>query len=309
MIRLKNEPDTENTHIGDALNYYSVECSPEDSKEMFIDFVGKLEPELTAILNNVKPNFFTNSGHLCRMLDRGFIIDGYDTQKMLSIARSLVKHAEQPSQQLAPRKKIFVDDATTFFDYLIDTVLTTHAQVTKFNYHRSVTKTERDTINQIAESILTDISTNSDAYDKKTAKLLKSSVVAIINTISSKSRTRTVKPPKKTDTIKKVQYDSSGKFTPLDVLGARELITYDANNRTTKHLISDNVFLFSGTTLLNVDLDNSTSKVVRNPEEFLKNIPSTFAGSVVSFKKLTTVEKPLTATRFNKTTMILRILK
>lgn len=306
MNRLKNEP-LPPEDIGSALNYYSMECTADDSKAFFIEYLSQFDTELASSLDKVKASFFTNIGFLCRMLSRGFIIDGYTHDVIVGKAKSLLTHIEE-RESAPPRKRIFVEDAITFFDFLIDSAMQTKAPITRFNYHRSLTRAERDEITAMCDHIMDDISSNGAAYNADTAKVLKQSITNIKKTIGSTVRTRKAVTKKKIDVTKKVKYDHSSTLTPKDVLDKREVFLYDTEHRVIKHIVSDTGLSFSGTSLINVNMDKSSSRVVRKPEEFLGSLTGTFAAIVVKYDSLTTVKKQLTSTRLNDSTVILKVM-
>ena len=98
---------------------------------------------------------------------------------------------------------------------------------------------------------------------------------------------------------------------PLDLIGAKSVWLFDAKYRTLARLdcSAKEGFTIKGTTLQNVDVDNSNMKKLRKPEDHLKNVLTAGKRALGKiFEEITTKEiKP--NGRLNDNTVILRVTK
>jgi hypothetical protein len=136
-------------------------------------------------------------------------------------------------------------------------------------------------------------------------------------TISKVKTPRKKKEKSAIQLTSKVQYkkdDSTLKIVsanPVNIIGAQSVWLFEVKTRKITNIVSDSPSGLSikGTTIINIDMKTSTSKIVRKPETFL---PEVINGGKIQLRKLmtdlTTKEIKVTG-RINDNTVILRCIK
>lgn len=153
-------------------------------------------------------------------------------------------------------------------------------------------------------------------------KVLKSFVCGMIEEcekyMATKKASRAVRKPKVKAAIKQIdrlQYLKESKeyrvasVNPLSVVGASRLFAFNTKHKILKELISNSTdgFQISGSTIKNVDNEESRETTLRKPETMLHVVTSKSKKLInESWDKLTTKTRK-TNTRINKDTILLRI--
>ena len=130
-------------------------------------------------------------------------------------------------------------------------------------------------------------------------------------------KTRTVKPKSAAQQVSKVLYlkeSAEYKVTsvdPMNIIGASELYLFNVKYRTLIHVVtqSSSGFTLKGTTLQGIDVTNTSKKMLRKPDEALKELMSmTKAKSLQFFNTIKTTPSEFTG-RINNETIILKVYK
>ena len=130
-------------------------------------------------------------------------------------------------------------------------------------------------------------------------------------------KTRTVKPKSAAQQVSKVLYlkeSAEYKVTsvdPMNIIGASELYLFNVKYRTLIHVVtqSSSGFTLKGTTLQGIDADNTSKKMLRKPDEALKELMSmTKTKSLQFFNTIKTSPSAFTG-RINEETIILKVYK
>jgi hypothetical protein len=130
-------------------------------------------------------------------------------------------------------------------------------------------------------------------------------------------KTRVAKPKSATQQVSKVLYLKESveyKITsvdPMNIIGASELYLFNVKYRTLAHVVtqSSSGFTLKGTTLQGIDATNTSKKMLRKPDEALKELMSmTKAKSLKFFSEIKTSPSEFTG-RINNETIILKVYK
>lgn len=130
-------------------------------------------------------------------------------------------------------------------------------------------------------------------------------------------KTRVVKPKSITQQVSKVLYlkeSAEYKVTsvdPMSIVGASELYLFNVKYRTLIHVVtqSSSGFTLKGTTLQGIDVTNTSKKMLRKPDETLKELMGmTKAKSLQFFNTIKTSPSAFTG-RINEETIILKVYK
>lgn len=130
-------------------------------------------------------------------------------------------------------------------------------------------------------------------------------------------KTRTIKPKSAAQQVSKVLYlkeSTEYKVTsvdPMNIIGASELYLFNVKYRTLIHVVtqSSSGFTIKGTTLQGIDADNTSKKMLRKPDEALKELMSmTKTKSLQFFNTIKTSPSAFTG-RINEETIILKVYK
>lgn len=138
-----------------------------------------------------------------------------------------------------------------------------------------------------------------------------------MNSKKAVRKTRVAKPKSATQQIAKIQYlkeHAEYKITSIDptlIVGASELYLFNVKYRTLARVVSQSAsgFGLKGTTLQGIDLENSTKKMIRKPDETLKTLMSlTKAKASKFYTDIKTTANAFTG-RINTETIILKAYK
>ena len=157
-----------------------------------------------------------------------------------------------------------------------------------------------------------------DGYSKKTQKVLISfyqKLEADLNQLEQTkkaSRIRKVKKPNIEKMLAKVKYCKEsteykvGSIHPQKVMGGEQLWVFNTKTRQLGRYNGNN-FQFKRSALLNFDVDNSVSKKLRKPEEFLKVVMSASKSQLnKQFDAIKAVGKPMNG-RLNEFCVLIKV--
>lgn len=138
-----------------------------------------------------------------------------------------------------------------------------------------------------------------------------------INSKKAIRKTRVAKPKSASQQVAKVQYlkeSAEYKLTsvdPMNIVGASELYLFNVKYRTLAHVMTQSAsgFTLKGTTLQGIDAANTSKKMVRKPNEMLKEFMSaTKARASRLYADIKTTASEFTG-RINSETIILKVYK
>jgi hypothetical protein len=157
-----------------------------------------------------------------------------------------------------------------------------------------------------------------EAYGKKAIKVLVAfyekleSDLAQLEQTKKAARVRKVRKPNVEKMLSKVKYlkESTefkvGSIHPQKVLGSEQLWIFNTKTRQLGRYVGSNI-QFKRSSLLNIELEQSVSKKLRKPEEFLKVVMNASKSQLnKQFDAIKAVAKPMNG-RLNEFTVLLRV--
>lgn len=215
-----------------------------------------------------------------------------------------------------PKKYKDVLDFSTY-DYLIsnDTPYNTAKAIQK--YFQPILSEFKDLVKGKDEDLNEGYSHIAKAHRNKILKFLQSmdnDCESFLNRKLAKRKPRVKKAASASKLVQNVKYlkeSSEFKLTSVDpvaIVGAKGLIMFNTKSRRVIYLItnSSNGFSVKGTTIQNVDVENSFSKTIRKPDETLPKLRSTQKRVEKVLNDLTT-KNGETNGRINADTIILKV--
>lgn len=303
-----------------ALNYYSAEKDEKLREYAVKYFINKNNTTMADKVAMLPAYRFQSYGAICRMLDKGFDIEQKYVDDMLAYFTTLTAPAQAKVVKRGRKPKAVIVDATpdiVAFDEALDATLLSR----KITFPEVSPNDSKQYIKKECERGLKELETKSEGYCVEDIPLLTAfynKVLDIIKQVKKVERktkvVKTRKPP--TAVVKKVQYMKEfdelqlKSLSPLRVLDSTKLYVYDTEKRKLFVFTSKTGFTFKGTTLLNVDFENSFRKTVRKPKEFFvdnANLVSSISGLNKAFSGINGKATPLTSARFNENMIILKV--
>ena len=157
-----------------------------------------------------------------------------------------------------------------------------------------------------------------EAYGKKAIKVLVAfyekleSDLAQLEQTKKAARVRKARKPNVEKMLSKVKYlkESTefkvGSIHPQKVLGSEQLWVFNTKTRQLGRYVGSNI-QFKRSSLLNIELEQSVSKKLRKPEDFLKVVMSASKSQLnKQFDAIKAVAKPMNG-RLNEFTVLLRV--
>lgn len=157
-----------------------------------------------------------------------------------------------------------------------------------------------------------------EAYGKKAIKVLVAfyekleSDLAQLEQTKKAARVRKVRKPNVEKMLSKVKYCKEstefkvGSIHPQKVLGSEQLWVFNTKTRQLGRYVGSNI-QFKRSSLLNTDIEQSVSKKLRKPEDFLKVVMSASKSQLnKQFDTIKAVAKPMNG-RLNEFTVLLRV--
>lgn len=136
--------------------------------------------------------------------------------------------------------------------------------------------------------------------------------------IATKKASRAVRAPKIKSAdkqINKLNYLKESKeyklasINPLSIVGAYRIYTFNTSNKVLSEIVSNSTkgFQVSGSTLKNVDTDNSRCIILRNPDKVLPTVLSGTTKAIDKAWSTLTTKTNIPNARINKYTILLKV--
>jgi len=333
------EPDT--TNIGSALNWYSFTASKDDKKNWFLDYLKEIGADFKAA-SLVSDSFFMTAGTIARLWMRGVHTPEFD-EKLTSFKEEIMKEAnriQKETQDAAAAKAAYkeavaakeISESLTEINLIIDSFI--QNKFVKFDYASWVrtsrpSKEAQEIIQVKMQKMLDELiasktdpelaegySNFSKKEKEKFIELLEGIVSSKVTPISSVSRKprkkKTVTPEKMVKRLKFLQEFKELKLESIDptiLVGATSLWVYNVKYRILTNYVSDSGLAVKGSTLLNINEQETKSKKLRKPEV---TVPEVMTAGKVPLRKVfdsLTTGFLKTNGRINKDTILLRVVK
>lgn len=306
-----------NAELSKALTWYRNISSNTDKKRWLIEWCkNNLDVDIQ-LIKNIPETFLGTLGAVCRMQAQGFVFNESDIvslkDKILRLAGKFKNSNVEKKSTTAIPQKLLKDKKLspfyTMFDLYIDGELDSLDKIDE-----RLTKQECNELLNHYTKQLEDISENKDAYNN--IRTLNKRIKAVIEEIKSYlvvtniTHVRRKRVVTKDKQVSKLKYlnDSTEygvvSINPEKIIGANLLLVFNTKTRQIQVYKSEDGISVKGSTLQNVDLENSYGKTVRKPKEFLPNL-TTKNKSLKLIDNIAAVEKWLTG-RINKYCIILK---
>lgn len=329
------EPPTDN--LSEALNWYSSAVSKEQKKEWFLTYLQEIGED-TSVASIVPDSSFITAGSVARLWSRGVRTDSF-LSKLEEFRKAIQKEGEEISLSFAAdskkkaaikegKFKAEVSEAVSHIETVIDEFMTEGSikfdaleWIRSNKISQDVQKVIRDRYKKLLDEV---IASETDPYLKEGySNFSKKQKVSFINLLTDivstkpekvstrKPRRKKVKTPDKI--VKKLQYLKEFKemnlvsIDPELVVGSKSLWVYNVKYRVLTNYVSDSGLSVKGTTLLNINEEESKSKKVRKPNTTIVEVLKTGkVGLRKVFDNLTTGFLKING-RINKDTILLRV--
>lgn len=266
--------------LAKALNFYNYNFDEKAKKKWAMAWLKKHRPELYSQADKAPMYMFATFAVFMRMESRGLVLEDKYKAQMIEWAESLGPRKSDDDEDEKPKpvkiKKVRLDFNMQALDDILDAVLSGEELVPEFDSSKPF-----GAVIKYCEEQLELIREDNQQYPKHMKKFFKS-ILERANSVAQIVKTRkVVRKPRKVDPLKmtaKVKYSKRYEdlkidgMKPSEVVGKKKLFIFDTKYRRFFKLAATEAgFVFSGTTLANIDLAKSSSKTVRKPEEALKS--------------------------------------
>jgi hypothetical protein len=326
--------------LSEALNWYNFSPTKEEKKKWFLDYLQEVGGDVQ--IASLVPDFnFISAGTIARLWSRGVKNDNFQkkledyTSKILKEGKSLSKFSAETAAKKSALKSALLSREVSEAINHIDTVLDGFIETGKTTFDAAswirsnkVSKEAQEAVQNRFQKLLDEVlasDTDPDLkegysnYTKKQKTLLVSLLTDIVNTKIAKvpgvrkpRKKKAVSPEKM---VKRLKYMKSYKDLKLDsidptiIVGATSLWVYNTKYRILTNYVSDSGLAVKGSTLLNINEQETKSKKLRKPEV---TIPEVLTAGKVPLRKvfdnLTTGFLNANG-RINKDTILLRVVK
>ena len=326
--------------LSEALNWYNFSPSKEEKKKWFLTYLEEVGGDVQVA--SLVPEFhFITAGSIARLWSRGVKNDNFQ-EKLESYTSNIMKEGKSLSKQtaeIAAKKSALksallhreISEAVNHIDTVIDgfvqTGKTTFDAATWIRTNK-VSKEVQEAIQNRFQKLLDEVvASDTDPYlkegysnyTKKQKTLLLALLTDIVNTKIAKvpgvRKTRKKKAVSPEKMVKRLKYMKSFKelsiesIDPTIIVGATSLWVYNTKYRILTNYVSDSGLAVKGTTLLNINEEETKSKKLRKPEV---TVPEVMTAGKVPLRKvfdnLTTGFLKVNG-RINKDTILLRVVK
>lgn len=276
---------TDKLSLIQALNYYSQYHSFEDSKKWALDWLLKNYPDIYETVKNARDYQFSNRGHVCRMIERGYMPSDDLLHKLVEFFNSIdvsPKKTDNAVEVNASKKDDNIFNPIIFnLENVIDAILS-EKEIPEVNVpvDKKILKDARTWIDiqeiefqeqlqklQSIIDIFTKVSDKIDLIEGKTSR-------KIVKSIKPQSRNQELRNAAKLVEMVKCptkleEFGFTG-VSPLRIIGAKSIMVYNKDSRKAMvyHALAGEALSVSRTALKNFDEERSVSKTIRKPENF-----------------------------------------
>ena len=295
-----------------GLNFYAARSDSEQLKKYAIIWAETHAPDLLEKIKNASRYNFITWGAVARLHSRGFKLGEKYLVRLRAHFENLQQEDRPVVEKLVKTKLIRTNLTLLSLDDALDAVLQGNTANVAFD--------PKDDINEIilhCKEKLKELE-DPEGYPRAAVKLLRqvyegtlAKCAAVRTSKKSVGGSSKKKPPEMiASKVKYQKEDAALKLTslrPHELIGARKAYVYDTSRRRLYvYKATDAGFTFKGTTLLNVNMEDSHFKLVRKPETILKLTARPGISDLNKiFNALTTKETLVPATRFSESCVVI----
>jgi len=298
-----------------ALAWYAREGDLAKLKDWSIEWCEKNAPQLVQRVKAKDKTFFGTYGALCRMHLRGMLLDAKTRARIENFFNAF----DIPKSEVKVEVKVSSKYQAKGFNKLIDAFYDVEKKVpgALSELNKMLEKAPYDSefvsfVKRVKAQNEEDAKVE-DVIASDRSEFIAELCESVIRMQESKKVSTAPRKLNIDKMVKEVKYQREDAETGLksmsvaDVVNRKKLYVYDSKNRQLICFVSNSTFMFSGTTMQNVDFTKSFAKTVRKPKELFGGFKTEIGISELNkmFKELATKEKPVESGRMNSFCVLL----
>lgn len=315
-----------------AYNWYNYRLERSDATTFIKNYFKKRHPSIYSGLNKTKCGYLLTS--ICwaaRMIDNGYLLPTGTENKIIDHVKDVIsRYGSEPEViSLADRSKEKVDNTIADIEDMIDTdkPFSVYEYLGKNTVPKScvdkVLEYYTPILNELVEARTKKNDQLKQAYSHLSAKSLKERIDVFQGIVDDCTRftenKKIVRKPRKKKTVsvekktQKVQYlEKFDEYQLVSkpataIIGAKEVWLFNGKYKTITRLVSDDGFDIKGTTIVNINMEQSAKKTTgRKSKEIVDSVLK--AGKVQMRKLMDNIKGTISEPtgRINKDVLILR---
>jgi hypothetical protein len=343
------EPDftKSDVSIAQALNWYSYYKDYKDSKKYLIAYMTSKhysKDDISKISTKVPDSFISNTGFVCRLLERGAGLDVKQLNWIADKIQNLLSMADKPKEEEdddKPKVNIqeriqeqssefigelegFLDDYKTAFNpyewMATNGVKAPHARKVALHFTPKLAEPKLVLSGKADADLEEAYSCFTKANIKKYVAFIEQIIVdanRIVNNSKVSRKPRKSKKPTADKLTAKVQYKKEDveykvvSVNPTEIVGAKQLWVFNTKTRKlgVYNAESPNGLTVKGTSINAYEPNSSSSKTLRKPNDVLQAlVKGTERKYKSTFDGIKSTEQELTG-RINSDTILLKVFK
>lgn len=333
--------------LSEALNWYSYYRDPKDSKKYLIHYMTahNYPKDDIVTLTGLKETNFSNVGFVCRLTERGLVLEKHQLlwlddriKFLLAIAKTIKEQDEEDDSKpkvnvqdrIQEQSKEFIGELEGYLDdYKIafqpyewmvsNSVKAPHARLIVSHFTPKLSEPSMVLSGKADEEVIEAYSCFTKTNIKKYVAFIQQIIDDANRIVNNSKITRKPRKVKKVSADKltsKVQYKKEDveykvvSINPVEIIGAKQLWVF--NTRTRKlgvyYAWTQGGLTIKGTTIDGYT-DNSCSKTLRKPNDVLQALTKSTERKYKSiFTDIKSTEQALTG-RINSDTILLKVFK
>ena len=342
------EPDftKSDISIAQALNWYSYYKDYKDSKRYLISHMTSrhyAKEDIAKIDSKVPDSFISNTGFVCRILERGAGLDVKQLNWIADKIQYLLSLADKPKdeeeddkpkvniqERIQEQSSEFIGELEGQLDHYKETfnpyewmtsngVKAPHARKIVSHFTQKMIEPKLVLSGKADEDLQEAYSCFTKVNIKKFVSFIEQIIVdanRIINNSKIIRKPRKTKKPTSDKLIAKMQYKKEDveyktvSINPVDIIGAKQLWVFNTKTRKlgVYHASTQGGLTVKGTSIHDYS-DNSGSKTLRKPDDVLQTlVKATQRKYETLFEEIKAAKQTLTG-RINSDTILLKVFK
>jgi hypothetical protein len=343
------EPDMKSgVKLSTALNWYSYYKDPKDSKKYLIHYmtVHNHPKEDIVTLTGLKETHFSNVGFVCRLTERGLVLEKHQLtwlsdriKFLLNVAKTIKEQDEEDDnkpkvniqERIHEQSSEFIGELEGFLDNYKETINTyewmatngvkaPHARLIVSHFIPKLVEPVLVLSGKASEDLTEAYSCFTKANIKKFVAFIQQIIDdanRIVNNSKVTRKPRKSKKPSADKLIAKMQYKKEDieykvvSVNPIEIIGAQQLWVFNTKTRKlgVYNAESPNSLTVKGTSIYAYEPNTSSSKTLRKPNDVLQDlVKATERKYKSTFEGINSTKQELTG-RINADTILLKIFK